>query len=268
MANRGNRRLGMEHRALYLRPTELRVVGDESKREVVARVINYNVADTYGSVWLPGCFTDGLGSRLPKIAWTHDWTEPIGRATGFEDTDKYLDLTLKFSDFEAVPQARRAYVQIRDGDIDQFSIGFFADPADRKPVPEAEQTKWGENIAWEYMEKAVIEEVSPVLVGSVPGTKTIAVRSALTPGLIEHVSYLLQQEVIDKDEARRLLEEADAKPEVEVAQDAETQPAEGTKENEDQAEAKEGQEVAPAEGDEIQLEDAEIEAALDLVRGR
>lgn len=255
MTRKETRRLGMEHRAL--RPLEIRVVGDESKREVVARVVNYNVADTYGTVWRPGCFGDGLRARLPKIAWTHDWSEPIGRVVDFQDGDEGLDLTLKFSDFDAVPQARRAYVQIRDGDIDQFSIGF-----DRKewiPVPEDEQAAYGDYIAWEYMQRAVIEEVSPVLVGSVPGTKPLAIRSALSPGLVERVAYLLEQGVVDKDEARKLLEDADAKPVIETE---ETQEATTTEEATAEGETSTDTPVV----DEALL--AELDEVLEIARSR
>lgn len=256
MSRKETRRLGMEHRMMP--GFEIRAVGDEAERIVVARVVNYNVADSYGTVWKPGCFTDGMRSKLPKSVWGHDWRDPIGRVVNYEDSDDGLNVAIQFDEFDAVPRARQAWVQIRSGTIDNFSIGF-----DRKewiPVPEDEQTRYGEHTAWEYMNRANIEEVSPVLIGSVPGTKPLAVRSALSPGLVEKVAFLLEQEVIDKDEARKLLEEADAKPVVETEETDQAKTEEPTTETS----VEEPTEV-PTADDSALL--ADLDAALELARG-
>lgn len=165
---------------------EVRVVGDSSSREFIARVLTYNTVDDYGTVWLPGCFTDSLSSRMPVVAWAHSWQEPIGRYKEVvKDDGQVLELLGKLSDFDAVPRARQAWAQMDDGTIDQFSVGFTRRtwhdliPGTEVPgVPEATVNAWRAEGGWEAMAKADLDEASPVLVGAVPGTALLAVRAA------------------------------------------------------------------------------------------
>lgn len=165
---------------------EVRVVGDSSSREFIARVLTYNTVDDYGTVWLPGCFTDSLASRMPVVAWAHSWQEPIGRYKEVvKDDGQVLELLGKLSDFDAVPRARQAWAQMDDGTIDQFSVGFtrrtwhdLMPGAEVPGVPEATVAAWRAGGGWEAMAKADLDEASPVLVGAVPGTALLAVRAA------------------------------------------------------------------------------------------
>jgi HK97 family phage prohead protease len=163
------------------RSIEFRAV-DEAKREADIRVCVYNVVDDYGTVWLPGVWRKGLEAKKPKGVWGHDWLDPIGRCLDFTDGDDDLRLLVKFSDFEAVPQAWRAWTQLRDGDIDEFSFSFdrirwemVAPDADLEDIPDG---------ARELMHEAVMLEWSPVLIGAVPGTGTLAVRSRARATLV------------------------------------------------------------------------------------
>jgi uncharacterized protein len=165
---------GRRNRSTF-RGIEFRAV-DEAKREAEIRVCVYDVVDDYGTVWLPGCWRKGLEAKKPKGVWGHDWLDPIGRCLDYTDGDDNLRLLVKFSDFEAVPQARRAWTQLRDGDIDEFSFSFdrirwemVAPDAELEDIPDG---------ARELMHEAVMLEWSPVLIGAVPGTGVLAVRSS------------------------------------------------------------------------------------------
>lgn len=152
----------------------IRMAGDGAEGQFEARVCNYNVADTYGTVWLPGCFADALREKLPKVVWGHDWHEPIGRVVDYRDSDEGLDVIVQLSDFEAVPRARQCWVQLRDGDLTDFSFGF--ERREWTMVARDESDQYGELVATEFMQRAGLDEVSPVLVGAVPGTALLGVR--------------------------------------------------------------------------------------------
>ena len=159
---------------------EFRVV-DEDERTAWIRVCVYNVIDDYGTIWLPGCWTEWLNRKKPKGAWSHDWSDVIGQAIDFRDSAEALDLLVKFSEFDAVPRAKQAWTQLRDGDVDEFSFGF--DRLEWIEIgPEDDLYKEG---AREKMVKSRMYEWSPVLVGAVPGTKTLSVRTINAEGTVD-----------------------------------------------------------------------------------
>jgi HK97 family phage prohead protease len=163
------------HELATMRVTEFRQVGEDGKRQAEVVVCTYNVVDDYGTVWLPGCWTDGLRRKPPKVVWGHDWLDIIGRTLSFTDSDKELRLTLQFSDFEAVPRARQAWTQLRDGDVDEFSFSF-----DRERWENVDMENPPEGVpdgARELMSQAFMIEASPVLLGAVPMTRPLAVRA-------------------------------------------------------------------------------------------
>src|SRR6187551_2095422 len=89
----------------------------------------WGVRDTYGTVFIKGCFAKSIQERGPqsgskqKIAfcWQHDLCDPIGQFTKLEEDDYGLY-------FEAVavnvPNGDRALEQIASGTLNQFSHGF------------------------------------------------------------------------------------------------------------------------------------------------
>jgi len=152
---------------------------DEEKRQFTARVVNYNVVDSYGSVWAPGVFTRSLERKMPKVTWGHDWLDPIGVVTSFDERADGLDLTVQLDDFDAVPRARQAFAQLKSGSMDEFSFGFKREAWSEK---REDLAPFGDG-ARELMTEARMDEMSPVLVGAVPGTHTIDVRSASASAL-------------------------------------------------------------------------------------
>jgi HK97 family phage prohead protease len=145
------------------------------KPVIQLRAITYNVVDSYGSLWKPGCLTEGVRARMPQLAWGHNWSDPIGRALDYED-DAAAGPALNFylDDFDAVPRARQAYAQVNSGTIDECSVGFGWDYEFRTPTAEEEQQYPGVR---EVITKAELDEVSLVLRGAVPGAKVLALRS-------------------------------------------------------------------------------------------
>lgn len=155
-----------EFRSIAL--TEIRVVSDAgAPPSFWARVCNYDVPDSYGTEWAPGVFADSFASKLPKCVWGHDWLDPIGRVSEYVDSPDGMDVLVLLDDFDAVPRARQAYSQLQSGTMDEFSFAFERQEQEPSPI----------NAGVTRITKAIVSEVSPVLVGSVPGTHTISVRS-------------------------------------------------------------------------------------------
>jgi HK97 family phage prohead protease len=132
------------------------------------------VVDDYGSVWTPRTFDESLKRRLPVLCWGHDWSNPLGPGVEHQATSSGPVIKFRFSDFDAVPEARRAYAQVLDGTITDCSVGFSG--ATRRDPTHSEQQRFPG--VREVIEKANLDEVSLVLRGAVPDAKVLAVRSA------------------------------------------------------------------------------------------
>jgi HK97 family phage prohead protease len=123
---------------------------------------------------MPDAFDESLATRLPTLCWSHDWSEPLGPAIDYASSDDGPQVRFAFSDFDAVPMARRAHAQVSDGTIQDCSVGFW-NAQRRDPTDEEVEQYPGIR---EVILKADLDEVSLVLRGAVPGAKVLAVRSA------------------------------------------------------------------------------------------
>lgn len=176
--------IGVKQR--YVVPdVEFRKSTDGVVGRFTARVLRYNVVDDYGTTFLPGVFDDSMKARMPRIVWSHDWSEPLGRWTKNLGTKESLILVGEMDAFEPVPQAWRAWAQLESGTIDQFSVGFMPEKVvDVKlKVRETEAAADDKgSITIPGFEIGRLDEVSLVLVGAVPGTELLSLRSGEHPG--------------------------------------------------------------------------------------
>lgn len=152
------------------RTGEVRAAGEDGTIEILA--VAYNVTDDYGTQFRRGTFTASLERHLPVIAWAHSWDEPIGRATGFRETDDGLVLTARLDVGGAVPRADQAYEQMRSGTLTDVSVGFIRRASEQE----------GDVV---IITEADLDEVSVVLRGAVPGAKVLAVRSARSGEVVD-----------------------------------------------------------------------------------
>lgn len=160
----------------------VRVAPDRKEGRVIADVMIYNKVDDYRTSFAPSAFEESLRDHLPKMLWAHNMMEPIGRWIDADNNNQRLrmvgelDLDMVTTpdgrelDIPAVPMAHRAWTQMQKRTIDQFSVGFLRlEDSPHRSVRGATQ-----------IDKAWLDEASPVLVGSVPGTRLVGVRSANT----------------------------------------------------------------------------------------
>lgn len=172
---------------------------DDVKREVLWRFPHERV-DTYKTTFGVDAFRASFAERLPAICWQHTLGEPIGRIRSAQVTEHANELVGKFSDFDAVPLAHRAFVQIRDGDITDASFGFVREADEPHP----------EHRGVTRITRARMEEVSPVTIGSIPGAEAVGVRSleeapTLTVPDIDTIIRLRAVGLLDEEEGRRML---------------------------------------------------------------
>lgn len=163
-----------EYRQFQAGFLEVRAAADGKRGRVVADVMKYRVVDDYRTTFNPGCFTASLEARMPRILWSHNPNDPIGRWVDADDNSDRLRLAgeldlemVEGSGTPAVPSAHRAFAQLRSGTMDQFSVGFLRQ-AEERNNPRQGVTA---------ITLALLDEASPVLVGSVPGAQLVSVRS-------------------------------------------------------------------------------------------
>lgn len=141
-------------------------MAEDGTIEVLAVV--WGVIDDYGTRFVKGAFTESIEARLPTIAWAHDWSEPVGRAISYRETDEGLFITARLDIGQGIARADQTYAQLRSGTLGDVSIGFWR-LADRTADDGVTEIVKGE-----------LDEVSVVLRGAVPGARVLAVRSART----------------------------------------------------------------------------------------
>lgn len=115
----------------YFSAKEMKDV-DPDNHIIEIKFAAYDMPDNDRDILVKGCFSKSISERGPesstnrKIAflWQHDMHDPIGKIIKIEEKDDGGYATVRLSNFDAVPNAKRAYFQLKDGDINQFSFGF------------------------------------------------------------------------------------------------------------------------------------------------
>lgn len=230
---------------------------DEKKREVLVS-FPHDVRDSFSTSFGVDCFRSSFEKRLPAVVWQHSLTEPIGRTISAQVTGSANELVSKFSDFDAVPLARRAFSQLEDGSLTDASFGFVRHTDEKHP----------EMRGVTRITSATMQEWSPVTIGAIPGAVVTGTRAdelgvVLAPTAVE-IESLFKRGLLERDEARAMLADLTqfrahiilggpaAAPVVEIApEESRTEPA---------AEADELDAEAPDEAPESDDTDAEADA--------
>jgi hypothetical protein len=161
--------------------SEFRDVPGSNGRQKWATAVAYNVADDYGTVWLPGVFDTALGERMPTILYGHDWynlDHVLGRGVDFRQTPDDVgppgvDVLMEFAEVEAAELAMKLLDQRVLSDV---SVGFERrEWLTRDKLPK-ELIEIG---ATEAMERAGMDELSLVVRGAVPGAQVRSRRGAV-----------------------------------------------------------------------------------------
>ena len=144
----------------------------DTKNHRVQVTFPHETVDSFRTVFGPNAFKDSFAKRLPAMCWQHDVRNPIGRAISAKAGTRSNEIVGQFSDFDAVPDAKRAFSQIADGTLTDMSFGFKG--ARYEPAPSL-----GKGVR--RIVSAHMAEFSPVTIGSIPGAVVTGFRSDGTP---------------------------------------------------------------------------------------
>lgn len=125
------------------------------------------VIDSYRSDFGPSAFEEGFRQQMPAMCANHNQDNLIGHAVSAQSLPNLHRLVGQFSDFDDVPQARRAFAHVRDGDYPGFSFHFVRGESIKHPNVRG---------AMRYT-KARMIEFGPVLAPSIPGAIATGLRS-------------------------------------------------------------------------------------------
>ena len=158
---------------------------DAEEGIVEAYVSIFGNVDGANEIVEKGAFSESLSRKLPKVAWSHNWDEVIGKVLDAREDEK--GLYVKFQLVMGVQKAKEAYELLKAGAVDEFSIGYSVDDSvvDSKGV--------------RLLKKLTLYEVSPVMVGCNPDTELLSVKGSDVPDKKE-------EEVPGKTDAEKILE--------------------------------------------------------------
>lgn len=173
---------------------------DLEKRQVLV-TFPHDTVDTFKTTFDKDAFKESFAKRMPLMCWQHDLRDPIGHALTAQVMPRSNEIVGQFSDFDAVPNSKRAFSQIDDGTITDFSFGF------RQPKYEPHPRHRGVR----NIRSALMMEFSPVSVGSIPGAVATGLREEefMSEHSAAEIAALVTAGVIEADEGKRMLAELD-----------------------------------------------------------
>lgn len=143
---------------------------------IKAVVSVFNNIDLANEVVLPGAYAKSIQRKLPAAVWNHNWSSPIAKTLEAiellpgderlpEDLKQYGGLYISAEFPLEVEESRQAYLKLKNGLVDEFSVGY--------RVIEA----YEENDGVIYLKELDLLEWSAVMRGANPITKLIEVKN-------------------------------------------------------------------------------------------
>jgi HK97 family phage prohead protease len=186
---------------------------------------DYTSVDNSGDLMVKGCFKKSIdaseaSNRKIAFCWQHDRKDPIGRITKFDEQDDGMYVDVELSDFDAVPNAKRAWYQVQDTVINQASFGYtyvwdaikYIEPADDTNDPNGENDGDGYFLVGEV----VLWEVSLVTLGDNENTEVAdsqETQKSLLDTLLQNRNVQKVLLGLDDEEVKELLKERGIKAE-------------------------------------------------------
>ncbi|MFA4899947.1 MAG: HK97 family phage prohead protease [Brevundimonas sp.] len=154
---------------------DIKAIGDDGVIEGYAST--FNVIDSYGEMVAPGAFKASIAGlqkakRGLKMLWQHDSHQPIGIWDSLEEDAKGLRVAGRLLK-DTVAKAAEAYALIKEGALDELSIGY----------REVESAPHPDQRGVTILKKLDLREVSPVTFGALGQAARIdTVKSLLAGG--------------------------------------------------------------------------------------
>lgn len=156
-------KIQLEHKVLKSPNFSFKILDDEEEEGIIEAYVSvFENVDLGGEVIKRGAFEESLKTKLPKGVWAHNWDEPIAKT--LEAREDAHGLYIKGKLILSVQKAKEAYELMKEGVIDEFSIGY--------RVLEDEIID-----GIRYLKKVKLYEWSPVLAGMNPATELIGIKT-------------------------------------------------------------------------------------------
>lgn len=153
---------------------------DEAQGIVECFVAGIGNKDSVGDICAPGCFTESLKRRKPRVVWGHNWNEPIGKVIEIYEVgpnDPRLPMKMKRAGIGGLyarvqfnlksERGKQAFLDVSFfGTEQEWSIGYKTLDADYDSQRQANVLK-----------EVELYEVSPVLHGANQLTGTISIKA-------------------------------------------------------------------------------------------
>jgi HK97 family phage prohead protease len=148
-----------------------------SEEGILEAIVNtLQIVDRTTERTMPGIFSESLKKKLPRGVWHHDWSTPIAKTMEAkelppgdpmlpEDIREFGALYIKAQFFKDIDDSWQAFQKIKNGLIDEFSIGY-----------SVSKTAWDEETEVLDLLEGEWYEWSPVLVGANQKTTTLSIK--------------------------------------------------------------------------------------------
>ena len=144
---------------------------------ILEAIVNtFGIVDRTDERTMPGIFNASLEKKLPKGVWHHDWSNPIAKTLEAKELlpgDPLLPenlkdmggLYVKGQFFKEIDDSWQAYLKLKNGLIDEFSIGYRMTKTSYNSETEILDLLEGEWFEW-----------SPVIVGANQATEVLSIK--------------------------------------------------------------------------------------------
>lgn len=178
-------------------PVSLKSDTDSEERFFSGYGNTFNFVDSVGDNTQPGAFSKSLSKHksegtMPAMVMHHDLTRPVGAYTRIEEDTKGLVIEGKLT--KGVKDADEAYLLMKDGALNSFSIGYI-------PVKEEYDRKTGTNLLLE----ADLWEISLVTIPANKQSTLTAIKSADGKPEIRTAELALREAGFSRREAKAIL---------------------------------------------------------------
>lgn len=143
---------------------------DERSHRVVID-IPHDTVDSYDTCFAPSCFRSSFERRLPVMLREHDPRDRVGQATSAEVLSHANRIVGQFEPFESNDCARRTFEDIRLGKLRGYSFFF------RNAIAAETDKRSARGRRVKRYVRAEMPEFSAVAHPSIPGTRTVELRS-------------------------------------------------------------------------------------------
>jgi HK97 family phage prohead protease len=153
---------------------------DEAQGIVECFVAGIGNKDSVGDICVPGCFTESLKRRKPRVVWGHNWNEPIGKVLEIYEVspnDPRLPMKMKRAGIGGLYARVQFNLKSDRGQQAFADVSFFGEEQEWSIGYKTLNADYDQGMQANILKEVELYEVSPVLHGANQLTATISIKS-------------------------------------------------------------------------------------------